>query len=352
MSAQDLPMIKLERGASAGSYVEGNPVTTHTSLLKFTSADANIYDSELASLETVDIRNLQMFGNTKKTENATLSGGIIGIKGDTVQLNTTNCLLQAWFTAYLMEGVFFDEDVVEESGYASTISKTNIYDSYSSLIYVFGCGNLVIEDSNMIGAGGPVMICDHVKDEGADMNTGTPTNVKVSNSVLESFVAGTEGWFTTYEGASALAVSIKAMNQLITPYENTLLDTAGEKMNLIAVYKASCAEGLTQEAIKGTFIDVDAKFTNGLDLVSVDAIKAQVQETIIAGSNGDMALVADALSKTAVLQTFNGAVGVPGTNGWLVSPDTNKMISAEDYMNVYLFNGMGAVLGLDKLATS
>ena len=205
------------------------------------------------------------------------------------------------------------------------------------------------------------MICDHVRNNQTTGEGGYITNVKTTNSILESYVAGTEGWFNTYSGSGAIVQGIKAMNELVTPSGNTLCDKSGQKINLIAVYKSGSAEGLTQSKIRGSFTDTDEKYTNGLDLsnAGVEATKNQIITQLAAGGMNQTQLaasgkspeeIAKTLEQMAILQTFNGAVGVPGTDGWLSAPDSATFAAAEGYMNVYLFNGMAAVLGLEKAA--
>ena len=338
LSAQELPLIVRQEVDDTWPVVtEGDAITVHTALFGFTSVgytNANY-----------NLNNIALFGNGKKSENADTSGCVMFMKTKAgVSFSAYNNVSQGWYISYLFEGnnKASDSSIIK-------LEKVNAFDAYQTLLYPWGCRDVRIIDSIMIGAGGPVMICDHVGNNETTGEGGYITNVKVTNSILESYVAGTEGWFAIYEGSGALVSSIKAMNQLVTPYGNTLCDTTGEKINLIAVYKSSSVEGLTNSVIRGTFTDTDEKYTNGLDVGStaIASVKTNIYTTLAQNGMSEDA-ISSTLSQMAVLQTFNGTVGVPGADGWMLAPDTSAFSSSEGYMNVYLFNGMGAVFGLNK----
>ncbi len=345
ISAQDLSHIVREMKSGTWPVsIEGEGITVHTKLFGF-------YTSDEKSTTLVDyfVNNISFFGNCKKSEDSVLSGGVIGVVARNVNFTAYNNLSQGWFINYMFEG-----NSTQSDNCVNTLDKVNAYDAYSSLLYVWATRDLRISDCIIIGAGGPVMICDHVDNNETTGEGGYISNVTVSNSILQSYVAGTEGWFATYTGSGAFVSSFKAMNALITKYGNSICDTAEEKINLIAIYKSGDVSGITTSKIRGTFQDSNEKHTNGLDLSSenVDTIKNQIIAQLArSGMTNDQ--IASTVGGMAVLQTFNGCIAVPGSAGWFsdaTTPDATKFASAEDYMNVYLFNGMAVVLGLNKLS--
>lgn len=318
----------------------GQAITIHTSLFGFAG------DIGSAVKGQGYFRNVHLMGNTQKSDDVLMSGGVMAIKLRNTSFTFENLLSQRWFISFMLEGSSEYSD-----GCVHKFDKVNAFDAYNTLLYVWGARDVRINASHFIGAGGPVMICDHVENNQTTGEGGFITNVKTTNSVLESFVAGSEGWFATYQGAGALASSIKAMNALVTPYGNTLCDKPNQKINLIAVYKSGSVEGLTTSKIRGSFTDTKETYTNGLDLsdAGIEATKNQIIQQFAAGGMSPEQ-IAKTLEQMAILQTFNGAVGVPGTDGWLSAPDQTKFAQADGYMNVYLFNGMAAVLGMTKMA--
>lgn len=343
LSAQNLSLIVTQEvDGVLKIFKKDEALTVHTTLFAF-CGDRSNPEGESANC---NLNNISLYGNTKKSEDATLSGGVMFVKSWGLNFTAYNNLSQCWFISYMFEGASeYDDKMV------NTLNHVNAFDAYNTFLYVWGTRDLRIQNSTFIGAGGPVMICDHVSNNQTTGEGGYITNVKTTNSILESYVAGTEGWFNTYSGSGAIVQGIKAMNALVTPYGNTLCDKSGQKINLIAVYKSSSAEGLTQSKIRGSFADTDEKYTNGLDLsnAGVEATKNQIIAQL-AASGMSPEQIAKTLEQMAILQTFNGAVGVPGTDGWLSAPDSATFAAAEGYMNIYLFNGMAAVLGLEKAA--
>lgn len=342
LSAQNLSLIVTQEKSGVLTLPKvDEALTVHTTLFAF-CGDRSNPEGESANCH---LNNISLYGNTKKSEDATLSGGVIFVKSWGLNFTAYNNLSQCWFISYFFEGPSeYDDKMV------NTLNHVNSFDAYNTLLYVWGARDVRIQNSTFIGAGGPVMICDHVSNNQTTGEGGYITNVKTTNSILESYVAGTEGWFATYN-AGLLVQGIKAMNELVIPYGNTLCDKSGEKINLIAVYKSGSAEGIETSKIRGSFTDTDEKYTKGLDLSSagVETTKNLVIAQLAADGKSPEE-IAKTLETTAILQTYNGAVGCPGTEGWLSAPDSATFAAAEGYMNVYLFNGMAAVLGLEKAA--
>ncbi|MBO5103164.1 MAG: hypothetical protein J6C13_03655, partial [Clostridia bacterium] len=63
------------------------------------------------------------------------------------------------------------------------------------------------------------------------------------------------------------------------------------------------------------------------------------------------------LSGIPVVQTYNGAVAVPSDNSILYPTEGadkqafyGSLMTAEDYLNLFLFNGMAAVIGMENVA--
>lgn len=246
ISAQNIPLIVRENGNITN---QGESMTTHTTLFAFDG------DSNTTAVPNYVVNNLSLYGNTKKTENAALSGGVLMMKKCNAKFTANNCLAQCWFISFFNdEGLGSFEG--QEDKVTLTLKSCNSFDAYNTLVYNFG-GILNIEDCIMIGAGGPVMICDHVGNNATTAEGGMISDVTTKNSVLESYVAGTEGWFNAYDGASDLAAMVKALDHLFNQYGVTILDASAQKLNLVAVYKSSSAEGLTTSNIRGSFAVAD-----------------------------------------------------------------------------------------------
>ena len=342
ISVQNIPVAVRERNQSVS--VEGEAITVHTTLFSF-----NGPNNDSSKITRFELNNISMFGNAKKTENVLMSGGIMSFKKKNCVLVANNMLNQCWSIAMFQDEGDRNPDYDQDDVYME-IKNCTIFDSFNTLIYNWG-GTLYINDSVVIGAGGPVMICDHTGHKN-DGSGGTVSRVITTNSKLESWVAGTEGWFQIYQ-ATELATSIKQLDQLFNMFYKTILDASAQKMNLIAVYKSAEVQGISTAAIRGTFEDTKYP-SNRLDVgsASLNALKQNIMSQLMAYYQ-DPAVVAQILAQTAVVETYTGAVCIPGDSGLLYpNPVTQDFqvafLAAQDYANLYLFNGMGVVFGLNN----
>ncbi len=354
INAEKLALI--ERVASDSSWkttASGDVLTTHTTLFGFYG------DTSVTNYAKYELNDTSFIGNTQKTEEAKYSGGVICFKKEEANMIINNSIFQCWFIA-LFSNEGHDRISGKEDKFPLTLNNVNVFDSYNTILYNWG-GVTNINSCTMIGAGGPVMICDHVDNNKTDGTGGIISTVTTTNSTLESWVAGTEGWFVAY-GATALATQIKSMDQLFNKFNKTILNTGSTTMmNLIAVYKSSEVEGLSSSVIRGTFTDTNTAYTNGLDLSSsnINSIKQTVMTSVATANGGDQKATAAVLANTAIVQTYNGAVFVPRTSGLLYPTDEStqtqegiKFAQAQGYANLYLFNGMAAVFGMYDYSAS
>lgn len=313
------------------------------------SVEKGIVDSEE---ETCEINNVSFMGNNNKNEKtARNEAGMTCYKTENVNFTIDNCLSQAWYIAHYLEGSSYSGDNVTH-----TLKNCTSFDSYNTLMYIEGARNVVIENSWLIGAGGPVMICDEAiadidynndddtDDEGEIFKF--KTNVLVKNSKLESWVVGTEAWFDQMH-ARDLAAQIKQMDQIIRePFSmdpnvekkgiglTILDDDTKSKMNIVAVYKSTTVTNPTKYCqIDGSF-NVEG-FNYGLDF-----------------SYAELQLLP---KNQHALQTFSGAllsadgetVTVP-IGSTKPADFVTRINEADKYIATYLFNGMGAVFGAAK----
>lgn len=249
LSAQNIPLIirQEEDGTGTVRTDKTKAITTHTALFGLQGKEAN---KNVASYE---INNVNLFGNSQKSEDALASGGVMFLKSRLADITVDNCFSQSWFISYMFEG---NSDYSNNT--IQTIENSNMYDCFNTMLYCWAAPNVVLKNNVMIGAGGPLMICDDVE---ADKKTPTPndpsddkiTNVTAINCIMESWIVGTEGWFQTYTGSDALVAQLKATDRLFNKCATTILDKTGTKINLVAVYKSGHVEGLTDYIIYGSF---------------------------------------------------------------------------------------------------
>jgi len=323
-------------------------ITTHTCFLRFVPKDGN------QTFPKVDVKNVSFKGNGKRSSRAIESGGIILLKSNGVEFTADNTIYQDCFIGYMFEK-FDDDDRIDSN---SDVSKYNIlntkgYNCYNSLLYFWGAKHVIIENSELISAGGPVMIVDHTNNDSATGSGGFPPKVDIINSRLESFVTGEEPWFVTY-GATAIMSQIKAADAVYAAVPESIRptflvdkDNVEDMINIICVLKSAESEGLTISRVRGSVTifdsreDYESHVNNGdksYGLYFEDEINSNNIIDKARGVKSDGTI--DANATTNYFQS-NKTGGYVSTNG-----DVNGEFYVGDYANIYLFNGMGAIFGL------
>lgn len=301
-------------------------ITTHTSLFRFAGTTKN---------SNLLIKDLSVFGNGRRSADTRESGGamlvkIEGITSVAENNSYSNCYMGFMYTTS-------QEPTIEE-GLTNKLINTKGYNSYNSLLYMWGVKDLLIEGGEFVGAGGPVMIVDHADPESKEQVGGYPSTINIIGTKLESFVTGNEPWFASY-GATALVPQIKAADEYYNKVGATFLQeqtdytgkTIAGMMNLKVVYKSSAAEGITAAVVKGevNFYNNREEYQNksvyGLDLTTYSAAAVASNNNILQNSR-------------------TGAILGQDTTGAFAKVEDTGVTN----LNFYLQNGMGIVLQLYK----
>ncbi len=297
-----------------GNITPEGQVISHATLFRFEGAQSG----------KVELNNANLVGNAPRAENAVLAGGVIFTKIEGPDFKSYNTISSAWFISYMPN---YTHSKVE-------LIKCKSYDAYNCFVYNWGSENVHIIDSEMIGAGGPVIIQDHVRPTSDNRIAKT----YVVNSKLESYVAGTEGWFYGV-GATALVPQIKGLDAVFTPFGRSILKANQDKsitfFNFICVNKSGSAEGLTAEKIQGELkIDDNASFDFG---ATNPYLAAMLDMTFTMGAPAFQ-------SSKGGFGYFNSGI-FDIQNQQIVDP-TNAIYQGE-YMCIY-FNGMALTLGYNS----
>lgn len=302
-------------------------ITTHTSLFRFAGTTKN---------SNLLIKDLSVFGNGRRSVDTRESGGamLVKIEGLTsVAENNSysNCYMGFMYTT--------SQEPIVEQGITNKLINTKGYNSYNSLLYMWGVKDLLIEGGEFVGAGGPVMIVDHADPESKEQEGGYPSTINIIGTKLESFVTGNEPWFASY-GATALVPQIQGADGHYNKAGATFLQeqtdltgkTVAGMMNLKVVYKSSAAEGITAAVVKGevNFYNNREEYENksayGLDLTTYSAAAVASNNNILQNSRTGVILDPSNLDVNFAKVEDTGV--------------TN--------LNFYLQNGMGIVLQLYK----
>lgn len=125
-------------------------------------------------------------------------GGFIGIKMGRAEFNARNFINSGSFTGFHTEKE--DEDA---SVSVMNLDRVKAYDSYNSMLYIWGTKNNNVTNSWFTGAGGPLVLMDECNagpdDAHASLNQ---TVCECTNVYLNNPVSGTEPWFAQHNAAS------------------------------------------------------------------------------------------------------------------------------------------------------
>ncbi len=323
-----LPVVVREPGSpyagAGGIFAEPGLVISHATVIK---AGFNQTGEDLGDYE---MKNLRVIGNANRTEEGEKSGGAIFTKLLSVDSHLYNLIGTQCFTFIL----------TEHWGPNATIEKTRGYDSFSSMLYNWGTNNLQIIDSEFIGAGGPIIITDHVSPD-ENGGGGYPPHTKVENTKMSSLVFGNENWFALV-GATEAAAQLKGLGALFEAYgTNNIIkkvDTGGgpqDFIDIIAVIKDGSAASPTSSKISGSFqIDEGTALDfNGPFMTSVSYMPPEAPR--LESSGGDNALIGEFLMGENTVRMLMGPDGQP----IYPTPGTNYFDG--DYMNLYYNIGSG-----------
>lgn len=277
--------------------------------------------------------NISIVGNAARVEDPKKSGGHIFVKVTGPKFDAYNVISSCFFIVYYPE----------LTNQPFTMTKCRAYDSFNSFIYIWGSKGVTIDQCVMKSAGGPVILQDHV-------DVGEPTSrsssIEIKNSTLESYVAGTEGWFTIV-GAAAVIPQIKALDAWFNAFGKSFLKkgpSGDYYMNFVALNKSGNAQSVTAEKVDGSIkIDDLPAFDYGLTNPYVKAMldttfgvtpAFQTSASTLEAGYGFLYQNPDILPSPFVADVVNKAPIMDPTNA----------IYQGDYLTIY-FNGMAIVLG-------
>lgn len=327
LNYSSLPYVVRESGRIDS---EPGSVISHATLIKAG------YNRTGEDLGNYTMKNLRVIGNANRTEAGEKSGGAIFTKLTSVDSLIYNLIGTQCFTFIL----------TELSGPNATIEKTRGYDSFSSTLYNWGTNNLRIIDSEFIGAGGPIIITDHVNPD-ANGDGGSQPHTLVQNTIMESFVSGNENWFKLVSATAAVPGIIGLGQNLLPVYgTNTITKminingTDVPHFNMVGLVKDGSAAAPTSTKINGTFqIDDGVALDFSGAFMSAVAPYFPVDAPRFQSSGGQAAL-------------FDGEKLVDRTNTSITPyAYTQTNYFTGDYMNLYYNIGagdgfMGMVFGL------
>lgn len=164
----------------------------------------HIYECGAGTKMTYD--TLSFIGNAPVSGDVRKSGGLCLMKHRALDLYGYNTTAQNFYITY-----YFDLGDTRQNGDGSynsgnfVVEKCKGYDSYQSLLYLWGARFTTVIDSEFKNAGGPAILIDCIEEDyytDEDVMMGPVLNLV--NSTFESKVSGEEPWFKEYGAGPAV----------------------------------------------------------------------------------------------------------------------------------------------------
>ena len=238
----------LENGNIASQYSPAEPDKgcdgSHSQLFGFN--DRGVEQETFVYGGDVAFKNVTIIGNGDLSDDDKYMGGLITFKFNSIDFVASNVLTSKSFTTFMPQIYIHDWD--SEAKTSMLIDRSKCYDSYNSMLYIWGVENNIVTNSIMKRAGGAIALLDEVNaaDRSARLH-GTP-NIDCYNVDLDNPVTGLEPWFQAHKATSLVQMMeifgdplsgrwIGRNALLHGEHKNILtLDTAGQAyINLIAV---------------------------------------------------------------------------------------------------------------------
>ena len=176
----------------------------HSALFSF-GADNELHPTTVQGNVVID--GLTLIGNSNRSENEKLKGGMLMVLTGANDTLLRNLRANSWLTNMV---ALNNVDSWENSTH---ILECDIKDSFSNMFYYYGIKNNYIENSDLVGSGGPIFALTHV-DPRQNVDS-RYSNMEVKNSHLETFVNGTEAWFVINE-ANSTATELFAVDAVFS----------------------------------------------------------------------------------------------------------------------------------------
>ena len=191
---------------------------------------------------TINVNNLTVVGNGNRSDDDKYAGGLITFKMRGVDFVAENVITSRSFTTFMS---MMSEGEVKKT--AMILDRCKNFDSYNSLVYVWGCDRNIITNSVMTDAGGAVALLDEVDADNAASSRRAYPKVDCYNVFFENLLTGQEPWFVAHHASNA--VQMMEAFGLPTCWLGKNAAANGEHMNILAT---------------------DAQGTPFLDLIAID----------------------------------------------------------------------------------
>lgn len=204
--------------------------------------------------------NLAVRGNAKGDQ-LVVDSSTTGVKGETLVYGGSIIFVKVQDATAVLENVrayTFFIPFFANSGTVIEYNRTKCYDSFQNAIYAWAKTDVTVKNSYFQRAGGPLIIMVHKQPDKADPLARLPQMNVDENSVLESYLTGSEIWFSSVK-ATTVVDQIKSLDTIFRQFGKTILKDG--KLNVVALLMSdtyNAEEALTDVTVQGKFTYKDA----------------------------------------------------------------------------------------------
>lgn len=217
INASNFPLMVVgydDDGVNCDANGDGQGITSYFSLFRCEPKvkDGTTRNCGAGTKMTYD--TLSFIGNAPVSGDVRKSGGLCLMKHRVMDLYGYNTTAKNFYITY-----YFDlgrPETNTDGGYDNgnfVVEKCKGYDSYQSLLYLYGARYTTIIDSEFKTAGGPAILIDCVDNKSGSDKIYDVEGVErmgpilnLVNSTFESLVSGQEPWFNEYNAGTAVGL--------------------------------------------------------------------------------------------------------------------------------------------------
>lgn len=294
-----------------------------------------------SGLEAVyGIKNLAMTGNNAKQDISDDEKA----KGTPAGIMMVNCYSNHLTFNNTVSDKFYTNIVVDGYGAQTgvNIHNSKIYDAYSNMCFMWR-SKVSIENSELIGAGGPLFILSdgntHFVQDGHTDAEGSNMTVDKA-SVLQSYATGQESWYATFNATALVGQFTGPLNDLLVKFHKTIVTEKNGLGYVNVIAAIICSPGDLLSGNTNNMIDVCGTFTTKNAEGTVEEFKMH-NEVLVALRAAGLANENNQGAKNfpVILQVGNNFAFTDGTNMFTLSaqgapqpfnPETDGVVWATD----------------------
>ena len=339
LNAAGIPLVKYDDNEDMVIDSE-NGTAVHSTLFGFGGDDRNVPNDYW--IGNAVVKNMNLIGNANRSNDQTYSGGLTFFRVSADNFELDNTISRQVLTLMCPFGLWELNESTSQYELTNTtlIKDSKGYDSFSIMFYLWG-GHIDFVNSEFKNAGGPILIAADFENSNNAVNYSSFT---ATNTVFETYVAGTEAWFS-YNGATTIAGQIaailNALNQkAIAQQSEYRVINAESGNNLFNFIGIIMADELNSSYTIHGFASINEDENNSV----IADLQSQTLAYLYSQNSGLLAAPIF-ITSAGTMFYFSGTDFIDLTTG----QSTTTSVFAGDYLYMY-YGGMALILQFAAVA--